>query len=92
MPVPSQKGEQSCIYVLNVSILPLSAIVVLNFGTVRIVKNFFFILLLTKYKKNCGSVPKISQRDIQENNIAKIIKRSLVLSDRTDKYSGGKIK
>ena len=86
MPVPSQKGEQSCIYVLDVSILPLPAILVLKFRTVRIVKNFsFFILLVTK-SKNRGSVSKISQRDIQENNITKIIKRSLVLSDRTDKY------
>jgi hypothetical protein len=60
VPVPSQKGEQSCIYVLDVSILPLSAILVLNFRTVRIVKKFFFHFISDKVKKSWISIQIIT--------------------------------
>jgi len=39
--VPSQESEWSCICVLVVSILPLSTILILHFGTVPIVWYFF---------------------------------------------------
>ena len=41
--VPSQESEWSCICVLVVSILPLSTILILHFGTVP--KSVVFILL-----------------------------------------------
>jgi uncharacterized membrane protein len=43
VPVPSQKTEQSCICVLSVSILPVSTIFLLNFGTVPTVWYFFVV-------------------------------------------------
>jgi hypothetical protein len=46
VPVPSQEHQQSCISVLEVSILPLSAIFLLDFGTVLTVFHFFFHFFL----------------------------------------------
>ena len=46
--VPSQQSKQSCICVLGVSILPVSTICLLDFGTVPTVWYFFSILLQQK--------------------------------------------
>ena len=44
-PVPRKDSERSCIYVLGVSVLPLSVFFLVDFGTVSTVKHFFFIVL-----------------------------------------------
>ena len=49
VPVPSRESKWSCICVLRVSILPLSMIFLLNFGTVPIVCCFFNISFLQDY-------------------------------------------
>ena len=50
--VPSQESERSCICVLVVSILSLSSILFLNFGTVPTVWHFFFSLYLHSDRQN----------------------------------------
>jgi len=46
VPVPSQDSERSCTYVLGISILPVSTIFRLYFGTILIVLCFLLFILL----------------------------------------------
>ena len=46
VPVPSQKSERSCMYALGVSILPLSTILIFDFGIAPTLRYFVFHLIL----------------------------------------------
>ena len=49
VPVLSLESERSCIYVLEVSIWPLSMTCLLDFRTVQTVRYFFFIISISSY-------------------------------------------
>ena len=44
------RGQRSCICVLGVLILPLSSILIFDFGIIPTVRFFFFILLVNRFK------------------------------------------
>ena len=46
VPIPSQESERTCICEIVVSILPLSAILIFDFGIVPTVWYFLFFILL----------------------------------------------
>ena len=56
VPVLSQESERSCICVLGISNLPISAIFLLNFWNFSDSVIFFFFILLYVVKKNYDNV------------------------------------
>ena len=54
--VPNQKSERSCIYMLDVSILPISTILSLNFRTLPTICYFFLFILLLQFLKYKGNI------------------------------------